>query len=334
MQTEDEPHISGNPEGRMSKPDLTIVIPIHNEEGNIGRLIDEIMAARGSFSCELAELLVIDDGSTDASVEEVRAAMDVHRDVAIRCLRLRRRFGKSTALSLGFRRAVGTYICTIDGDCQDVPSELPKLIEKLEEGYDAVSGWKKDRQDPLSKRLPSKFFNFILRTVWNVPMHDFNCGFKLYRAHAVRRFKVYGDLYRFIPLFLAELGFRVAEVPVSHRARTAGSSKYNAKRLFTGVLDFFSVLILTRFLHKPGHFFGGVGLAVGVVGTVVLTYLGVLWCLDMGPIGTRPLFFLGVLCELLAVQFILFGVLAELITRFLIRLQPDARLAEVLDQGA
>ena len=310
------------------KKTFSIVIPVFNEQDNVSALIDEIAHYSKGLSADLLELVLVDDGSTDNIREATREAFKRHPEIPLRCIRLGVRSGKSNALALGFRRLRGDYLVTMDGDLQDDPAELQRMIDKLEQGFDMVSGWKKNRRDPISKRLPSAFLNWVMRKVYNIPLHDFNCGFKIYRKDALRHLKIYGDLYRFIPLFLSRAGFRLAEIEVNHRERKFGSSKFGLGRLFTGALDFLTVLVITRFVHNPGHLFGGIGVILGLVGFLILSYLGALWCLALGPIGNRPLFFLGILAVLLSAQFIFFGVLAEMIVQIVSRSTNSVHIIE------
>jgi glycosyltransferase involved in cell wall biosynthesis len=203
----------------------------------------------------------------------------------------------------------------MDADLQDDPSEIPKFLEKIEQGYDVVSGWKSNRQDPLSKTLPSKLFNKMTAKLTGIPLHDFNCGFKAYRKEVLDGIKIYGELHRYIPVLAQELGYTNTEVSVKHNKREFGVSKYGWERYTRGLVDLLTVLATTRYLTKPGHLFGGLGVGAGLSGTLILGYLGILWFMGLGPIGTRPLFFIGILLVILSIQMISLGVLAELITR-------------------
>jgi glycosyltransferase involved in cell wall biosynthesis len=203
----------------------------------------------------------------------------------------------------------------MDADLQDDPSEIPKFLAKISEGFDVVSGWKNNRQDPISKTLPSKLFNKITAKITGIPLHDFNCGFKAYKKEVLKGIKIYGELHRYIPVLAHELGFISTEVSVNHNKREFGESKYGWERYTRGLVDLLTVLATTRYLTKPGHLFGGLGVLSGLLGTLILSYLGVLWFVDDAPIGTRPLFSVGILLEILSIQMISLGVLAELITR-------------------
>ena len=305
---------------------LSFVIPLFNEEATLAPLFQGILKvveekALGSF-----EVVFVDDGSTDGSWAEITALKKAHPDT-VRALRFRRNLGKAAALSAGFREVSGEIVVTMDADLQDEPSEVPGLIERMDQGYDVVSGWKQMRRDPLSKTLPSRVFNWATRVASGVRLNDFNCGFKAYRADAVRNLDLYGELHRYIPVLLNANGYSVTEVPVSHNRRSHGASKYGWKRLFKGGLDLVTVLLLTRYLRRPGHFFGGFGLLSGFTGFAILAWLSAQKILFGAAIGNRPLFFLGILLLLLGAQLISTGLIGELINHNTDRhstLAPDA----------
>jgi dolichol-phosphate mannosyltransferase len=231
----------------------------------------------------------------------------------VRGIRLRRNFGKASALAVGADAATGPIIVTMDADLQDDPAEIPRFLDALAGGADLVSGWKVDRQDPLSKRLPSKLFNRITSLVSGVHLRDHNCGFKAGRREIYTRVPLYGELHRYIPAMAHGLGYEVAEIEVHHRARKHGRSKFGVERYLRGLLDLFTVLVITRYGRRPGHFFGGIGIVAALVGFLILSYLTGVWLLTDDPIGNRPLLTLGVLLEVVAVQLIAVGILAELI---------------------
>jgi glycosyltransferase involved in cell wall biosynthesis len=263
--------------------------------------------ALGSF-----EVIFIDDGSTDESWPTLEALKAAHPEQVV-ALRFRRNHGKAAALSAGFAQAKGDIVVTMDADLQDEPAEIPNFLAKLDEGYDCVSGWKKLRQDPLGKTLPSRFFNAATRAASGVQIHDFNCGFKAYRAEAVHSIELYGELHRYIPVLLAAEGFTTTEIPVEHHRRTYGVSKYGWKRLFKGALDLITVVVLTRYLKRPGHFFGGLGLLSGLIGVLILASLSIEKFVFGHGIGQRPLLQLGILLVILGVQLISTGLIGELI---------------------
>jgi dolichol-phosphate mannosyltransferase len=231
----------------------------------------------------------------------------------VRVVRLRRNFGKAAALAAGFRQSTGDVVVTIDADLQDDPAEIPRLLAKLDEGFDLVSGWKTQRRDPLRRRIPSKVFNGVVGRVSGVRLHDLNCGLKAYRADVVRNLRIYGELHRFLPVLAHDRGYRVAELPVNHRPREHGKSRYGMERYLRGFLDFLTVWFMGRYRHRPLHLFGGLGLAMGAIGTALLVYLTILK-LSGEAIGHRPLLTLGVLLVVVGLQFFSLGLLSELIT--------------------
>lgn len=291
---------------------ISIVVPVKNEEATLSKLVDEVDAVMLAANEADYEVILVDDGSTDNSWPVMKSLTDNKR---IRCLRLRRNFGKAMALDCGFGQACGDVVITMDADLQDDPAEIPKFLDQINQGFDVVSGWKKNRHDPLSKNLPSKLFNKVTAKVTGIKLHDFNCGFKAYRRAVLDNLKLYGELHRYVPVLAHDAGFKVTEVVVNHRPRTHGESKYGWERYTRGLLDLITVMATTRYLQKPGHLFGGAGLLFGAVGAVILFYLGVLWLVGDGPIGSRPLFSIGILFEILSIQLISLGILAELITR-------------------
>jgi len=284
------------------------------------------------------EVIFVDDGSTDASPAILEALFRNDRK-HVRVIQFRRNFGKTAGLSAGFSYARGQVIITMDADLQDDPAEIPVMLAKLNEGYDLVAAWRVDRQDPLEKTLPSRFFNFVVSRFTGVELHDFNCGFKVYRRGVTDSVRLYGELHRFIPVLAHQQGFRIAEVPVQHYPRRAGASKYGAKRYVRGFLDFGTVLFLTTYLKRPLHLFGAAGLAVFGIGTVINLYLASLWLLrevggrvDIGPIGTRPLLIVGVLAMILGIQLISIGLLGEMLRYFTFRPTEEYAIRRVLEE--
>jgi glycosyltransferase involved in cell wall biosynthesis len=295
----------------QGSPLISVVVPAMNEEGNIAALYraiaDVLEQAALSF-----EIVFIDDGSVDGTwqVMEGLAAADP-RVVA---LRHRRNFGKARALATGFQTTSGRFIVTMDADLQDDPLEIPRFLEKLDEGYDLVSGWKQRRQDPLGKTLPSRLFNATVRAVSGVPLHDFNCGFKMYRRDVVRNIRIYGELHRFTPVLAHAEGFRVGELPVRHHARTWGTSKYGWSRLVKGFLDLLTVKFLTEYRQRPMHVLGIPGVVALAAGAFFGLWLTAEKALTGASIGNRPLLLLSVLLIVVGVQFFGLGLLGELLT--------------------
>ena len=296
--------------------DISVIIPLCNEEQNLRPLHEETTHVLREMG-RTYEIVFVNDGSTDGSTDILEEL--AQSDPRVVLIHLRRNFGKSTALSVGFKEARGNIIITMDGDLQDNPVEIPKFIAEIESGQDLVSGWKFVRHDPLSKTLPSKLFNKVVSVATGLKIHDFNCGFKAYSRNVLENLKIYGELHRFIPALAHGGGFRVTEIPVDHRPRVHGKSKYGFERYVRGMLDLLTVLFITRYLRKPLHFFGSMGLAFMSIGFTINAYLAVLWFMGHG-IGQRPLLSLGVLLMVLGVQFVSTGLVGEMITR---NQQPD-----------
>jgi dolichol-phosphate mannosyltransferase len=295
----------------VATDDVTVVVPAYNERDSIAELVDQIVASFASRPEVAYSIVIVDDGSTDGTWDAIAAVGATH--AMVRGIRLRRNFGKASALAVGADAATGPIIVTMDADLQDDPAEIPRFLDALAGGADLVSGWKVDRQDPLSKRLPSKLFNRITSLVSGVHLRDHNCGFKAGRREIYTRVPLYGELHRYIPAMAHGLGYEVAEIEVHHRARKHGRSKFGFERYLRGLLDLFTVLVITRYGRRPGHFFGGIGIVAALVGFLILSYLTGVWLFTDDPIGNRPLLTLGVLLEVVAVQLIAVGILAELI---------------------
>jgi glycosyltransferase involved in cell wall biosynthesis len=289
---------------------ISVVVPVHNEERSLALLLDELRSALEPFE-QPWEAVFVDDGSTDGSFA---ALTRLHQATGnVRVVRLRRNFGKAAALAAGFANARGDVIVTIDGDLQDDPAEIPRLLLKLEEGFDLVSGWKSKRRDPLSRRLLSRVFNRAAGWLSGIRLHDMNCGLKACRADVVRGLPLYGELHRFLPVLAHQRGYRVAELPVNHRPRSHGRSRYGLERYLRGFLDLLTVSFMGRYRHRPLHLFGGLGLSLFAVGVGLLVYLTVVKA-QGHAIGERPLLTLGVLLVVVGLQFFSLGLISELIT--------------------
>ncbi len=289
---------------------ISVVIPVHDEEFSVALLYDELSTAFAGDS-RAWEAVFVDDGSSDgtfAALTRLHGAND-----NVRVVRLRRNFGKAAALDAGFGEATGDVVVTIDGDLQDDPSEIPRLLAKLDEGYDLVSGWKTKRRDPLTRRIPSRIFNTVAGKVSGVHLHDLNCGLKAYRAEVVEGMQLYGELHRYIPVLAHYRGYRVTELPVNHRPREHGRSNYGVERYVRGFLDLLTVTFMGRYRHRPLHLFGGLGLLAGTMGFAILVYLTIVK-LTGHAIGQRPLLTLGVLLIVVGIQLLSLGLLSELIT--------------------
>ena len=290
---------------------LSVVVPVFNEERSVELLFDEVRAALEPLEHEW-EVVFVDDGSTDGSFAAL-TRLHAREPARVRVVRLRRNFGKSAALAAGFRQARGELIATLDADGQDDPAEIPRLLAKLEEGFDLVSGWKTRRRDRWTRRFLSHVFNLVTGRISGVRLHDMNCGLKAYRAEVVKGLALYGELHRFIPVLAHYRGYRVAETPVNHRPREHGRSRYGLERYLRGFFDLITVTFMGRYRYRPLHLFGGLGLALGAVGFAVCLYLTVLWFAGEA-IGHRPLLTLGVLLVVVGMQFLSLGLIGELVT--------------------
>jgi glycosyltransferase involved in cell wall biosynthesis len=289
---------------------ISVVVPVHNEERSVALLYDELDSALQPGGAAW-EAIFVDDGSTDGTAAALTRLHAGEDNVTV--VRLRRNFGKAAALAAGFAQSKGDVIVTIDGDLQDDPAEIPRLLAKLDEGFDLVSGWKSRRRDPLGRRVLSRIFNAVTGWVSGVRLHDMNCGLKAYRAEVVRGLRLYGELHRFIPVLAYQRGYRVAELPVNHRPREHGRSRYGLERYVRGFLDLLTVSFIGRYRHRPLHLFGGLGLALSLGGTGILIYLTVVKIMGHA-IGGRPLLILGVLLVVVGIQLLSLGLITELIT--------------------
>ena len=294
------------------KDSLSVVIPLYNERDSLDELHHEICRV-----CEkeglLFEIIYVDDGSTDGSIDVLE---QIHReDPRARVIQFRKNFGKSDAISAGFCAATGQLIVTMDADLQDVPSEIPRLILKINEGYDLISGWKKKRRDPLSKKVPSWFWNRAISLLTGIRIHDFNCGLKIYRREVIESVNVYGELHRYIPALAKWDGFRVGEIVVEHRSRKFGKTKYGFSRFLKGFLDLITVMFLSRYTKRPLHLFGLIGLILTLGGFGITLYLVILRLMKVIWLSNRPLLYIGVLFLILGIQFISIGLLGEMITQ-------------------
>jgi glycosyltransferase involved in cell wall biosynthesis len=289
------------PVSRPESTAISIVIPVLDEAGSVCELHKQLREALTRLAVTY-EIVFVDDGSGDDTLEHLKA---IHlQDPDVRVISLRKRFGKTAALVAGFRESVGRVVITMDGDLQDDPVEIPRFLELLDEGYDLVVGWKRERKDPLTKTLPSRVFNAVVRWSSGLRLHDFNCGFKAYRREVLDDLRLYGDMHRFVPVMAAWKGYRVGEIEVHHRPRKFGRSKFGAGRAVSGMFDFVRVLFLTRYMQKPLQLFGGAGLLLFAVGVGCGIYLGGLKFVGHESIGLHHLPLL-----MLTVMLILFGAL-------------------------
>ena len=294
-------------------PDLSVVIPLYNEEPNVAELHRELTAALGAWGRSY-ELLLIDDGSTDGTFAALKA---LHaEDPRVRVVAFRRNFGQTAAFAAGFAHARGRVIATADGDLQNDPRDLPMMVDMLDQGYDIVCGWRRKRRDPwLSRRLPSSIANWLISRTTGVRLHDYGCSLKVFRGEVVRSLRLYGEMHRFIPAIASEQGVRIAEVEVNHRPRRRGASKYGLSRTIRVVLDLFTVKFLLSYATQPIQIFGPPGLLMGAAGLAITAYLGYLRLFAGQAIGDRPLLLLGILLIFAGMQFLTLGLLAELQAR-------------------
>lgn len=293
--------------------DLSIIIPAKNEEQSIEKLYKEIIATVTKLN-QSFEIIFVDDGSDDNTFAVCKKLNRIDKKVKV--IKLRGNFGKSIALQIGFEHSKGRIIITMDADLQDDPKEIPDFLNKLNDGFDLVSGWKKVRHDPFSKTFPSKIGNAVTRFLTGIKIHDLNCGFKAYRKVVTDNLSLYGELYKYIPVLAQKQNFKVGEIVISHRTRKFGKSKFGWERNIKGFLDMLTVIFLTGYLRQPGHFFGTLGLISFFFGFLIglyITYLRI----STGTIQYRhPLLFLGMLLMIVGVQLVSTGLLAEMITSF------------------
>lgn len=294
----------------MEKPYLSFIIPAKNEESSVENLYKEIVEVVEPLKKQF-EIIFIDDGSTDSTFERLK---NLHKkDKRVRVIKFRGNWGKSTALQAGFDYSQGDIVFTLDADLQDNPAEIPSFLDKLKEGYDLVSGWKKIRHDPWHKVIPSRILNYATGKLTGLWLHDINCGFKAYRKEVVKSLNLYGELYRFIPVFAVKQSFKVTEIPVEHRERHFGKSKFGIERNIKGFLDLLTVIFLTGYLKRPGHFFGALGLMSFFFGFLIGLYITYLRLMTGGIQSRHPLLFLGMLLMIIGVQLVSTGLLAEMI---------------------
>ncbi len=309
---------------------LSVVIPLLNEEENLPALYTRLKAALNQFAPR-HEILFVDDGSRDGSYAGLVSFWN--QDPTVTVLRFRRNFGKAAALSAGFERVRGDIVLMMDADLQDQPEELPKLVAKMDEGYDLVTGWKQRRHDPLNKTLPSKLFNGTVSRYYKLKIHYFNCGLKIMRAAVAKEIRLYGEFHRFIPVLAANKGYRVTECVIEHAPRLHGVSKYGAKRLVTGMYDFCSSILLTKFLQKPMHLFGTLGLIALLLGMLTGSYTLLQTILGQAA-NARALWIMTAIFLIGGVQTFCMGLIAEMLTHATYHSTPRYQMAEVLNPEA
>ena len=310
---------------------LSVVIPVYNEAGTLEQLHRELDQVAATHEYEL-QIVMVDDGSTDGSWKKIQSLAAA--DPRVLGIRFRRNFGKAAALSAGFDGAEGEVIITMDADLQDTPAEIPRMLAELETGLDVVSGWKRKRHDPWHKRWPSKVFNALVGRLTGVRLHDHNCGFKCFRRDVIHEIRLYGELHRFVPVLAAARGFRIGEVPVEHRPRTHGESKYGWSRIPKGLLDLMTVQFITRFGRRPQHWLGSIGLASLMLGGLAMAYLAVRWCTTRlfgdAPIHLHesPALYYSMVLTLIGTQLLAVGFVAEMIASLVSRDRDEFSIAE------
>ena len=316
----------------LAHPTLSVVIPLLDEQGNLELLHQKLHEALTDLTLAY-EIIFVNDGSTDGSAEILNELFE--SDPVVQVIHFRQNFGKTAALTAGFRHSQGDIIITLDADLQDDPAEIPAMLAKLNEGYDLVAAWRFHRQDPIDKTWPSRIFNWAVSTFTGLHLHDFNCGFKVYRRSVTEQIPFYSDFHRFVPVLAAHQGFRIAELPVQHHPRHSGVTKYGAGRTIRGLLDFITVLFLTNYLKHPMRLFGTGGLLMFGLGVIIELYLAVLWFIralgvaEVEPIGTRPLFTVGILAMILGIQLFSIGLLGEMLRYFTFRPEEEYSVKEI-----
>lgn len=292
---------------------LSIVIPLYNEEESVSRLYDRLTKTLSKLKTDY-EIIIVDDGSTDKSFGILKKFHD--RDSRLKVISFRRNFGQTAAMSAGFDQAQGDVIVTIDADLQNPPEEVPKLLKKIDQGFDIVSGWRKKRKDRfLTRLIPSKIANFLISTLTGVKLHDYGCSLKAYRKEVVKNINLYGEMHRFLPAVASSIGVRVAEVEVSHEPRRYGKSKYGLSRTLRVFLDLIMLKFLLSFQTRPIQIFGLTGIISGFIGGIIGVYLTYVRLILQQSIGNRPLLMLAVLLIVLGVQLVMMGLLGELLMR-------------------
>ncbi|NPB06474.1 MAG: glycosyltransferase family 2 protein [Aquificae bacterium] len=292
---------------------ISVVIPAYNEEENVPLLYEKLKKVLDALGEEY-EIIFVDDGSTDRTPEILKKLAE--KDPRVKVIRFRRNYGQTAALQAGFEYAKGDVVITMDADLQNDPEDIPRLLEKLNEGYDIVSGWRKDRKDPfLSRKLPSAIANWIISKVTGVKLHDYGCTLKAYRSDITKRYRLYGDMHRFLPALAKRFGAKIAELPVKHHPRIYGKSKYGIDRTLRVILDIFLVKFLNEYITRPLYLFGGLGFLLFFIGFLLGLYLTFVKLVLGQDIGHRPLLILSVLLILSGIQLVSTGLIAELIVR-------------------
>lgn len=297
----------------QNQKEISIVIPAYNEAGSLSLLCVEILAVMKNIT-DKYEIIIINDGSNDGTQKAIENLFQDNKDI-IKGIQFRSNFGKASALKAGFSEARGKVIFTMDADLQDDPKEIPNFITKINEGYDLVSGWKQNRKDSFIKNNSSKFFNFITSIFSKIKLHDFNCGFKAYKSEVAKSLDLYGQLHRYIPVIVGNQGYKIAEIPIHHRKRKYGKSKYGPVRFLNGFLDLLTVMVLTKYFKRPAHFFGGLGAIALGSGFTISLYITCLKLFTGSIQGRLPLFIAGILLIMVGVQLVSLGLIGEMFVK-------------------
>ncbi len=289
---------------------ISVLVPLFNEEESLTKLSNQISDVFDKISSDY-EILFVDDGSTDNSLKVIK---DLSRtNNKIRYISFRKNYGKSAALNVGFKSASGDVVVTMDADLQDDPGEIPNLLGELQKGFDLVSGWKKKRHDPFIKKYSSRFFNYVTKVMSGIKIHDFNCGLKAYRKPVIKSISIHGELHRYIPVLADWKGFKVSEVVVKHHPRKYGKTKFGISRFFKGFIDLVTVIFTTRYIQRPLHFFGMLGVMSFIIGFVIDAYLSILWLIDKIHLSNRPILYLGTVLIIVGVQLFSLGLIGEML---------------------
>ncbi|WP_445114637.1 glycosyltransferase family 2 protein [Acinetobacter sp. WZC-1] len=296
---------------------FSLVIPLYNEEETVIALIDTIHDALGAQT-QTWELILVDDGSSDTTVQTIQQKL-LHSSLNAKLIQLSRNYGQTAAMQAGIDEAKGQYIVTMDGDLQNDPHDIPTMLQQLiDQDLDLLVGWRKNRKDAfLLRKVPSLLANRLIGRISGLRLHDYGCSLKVYRTEIIKQIRLVGEMHRFIPLWVVSVvpASRIGEVPVRHHARQFGQSKYGISRTIRVLIDLLSVMFFKRYLMRPGHLFGSIGLFFGFIGSLMLAYLAVDKYIFDNSIGTRPMLLIGVMCVLMSLQFLMTGIVAELISR-------------------
>jgi len=292
---------------------VSVVVPLYNEQGSLRELTAAIRAQLVRLCAGRYQIIFVNDGSTDRSADILRDILQMSSRITV--LSFRRNMGKSAALAVGFREVKYGIVITMDADLQDDPAEIPNLIGRLDEGFDLITGWKKKRHDPISKTLPSKFFNRVTSFFSGLKLHDFNCGLKAYRKEVVDSLNIYGEMHRYLPALAHWKGFRVGELPVVHHPRKFGKSKFGSSRFFKGFLDLLTIVFTNRYGKRPLHLFGTIGTLLAILGFGIEAWVSVEWAMGLTSLSNRPVLLLGALLMLVGAQLISLGLLGEMIVK-------------------